>query len=132
MSALHPSIENPMFSGLMAHLQRDEKREAATERAHAVLQAELIDALLNDPVREVSVPGWIDPISQARHVVFDAFNGPKGDELLCRLLCVVGLAAQGKLCGLHVMAGSLIAEIAAEHAAFHADDMARAMLEQDE
>jgi len=131
MSALL-HIENPMFSDLMAHLRRDEAREQAHERAHAVLHAELIDALLNDPVREVSTPGWPAAVSKAQDVVFDELAGMRGDEFLCRLLCVVGLAAQGKFNGLHVMAGSLIAEVADRHAAFHADDMAAAMLEPDQ
>jgi hypothetical protein len=51
-------IENPMVSGLAAHQEREESRASEESARYAYLHAQMLDALLNDPNREVECPGF--------------------------------------------------------------------------
>ncbi len=97
----------------------------AASRAHRVLRTEMVEALLNDPQRKVQTPGFNLPAMTAAEVVNDNFAGTNGDASLLELLRIVGLCAAGNSTPeLHLRASAWIAGAAAEHAAFHRDDLA--------
>ncbi len=108
----------------------ERRRSPAVRDAHSTLRAELIDALLHDPQRLVSTPGFNDPSMPALDVVLDYFSGvnPKAENVFHEILRIVGQVASGDLtsetrCELQLRAAASIAAMADSHAAWHRDDL---------
>jgi len=126
------AIENPMVVGLARHLARKDRCDNLADKAFVTLRDELIDALLTDPAKLVRTPGFGKREHSAADVVSDNFAGASGDAALHELLSIVGLCAKGNGGNeLHMRAKAWIAARAAEHAAWHQDDLL-AELEGDE
>lgn len=118
------------MSAQLHYLQREQRTDHATRNAHNALRTELIDALMHDPARLVSTPGFHDPQMAAMNVVLDHFSGIKADNLLHETLRIIGRVACGSLDRealreLQLRASALIAAQAQAHATWHRDDMVR-------
>ena len=116
-------VENGMVVGLGAAL---DERYGSTELEFLALRDELIDALLQDPARIVSTPGFerTKPMTAAE-VVEDSFDYPGGGASLHELLRIVGAVAAGRLSSaeanrLHLRASAWIATAGVVHAEYHA------------
>jgi hypothetical protein len=113
-------LDNPMVSSLGRYYARQDRGETLAEKAYTSLRDELADALMADPQRLVRTPGYSVKEQPAAAVIGEDLC----DEPLHELLRIVALCAQGKTdAELHLRAAAWIAARAAEHAAFHRDDL---------
>lgn len=117
-------LNNPMVTGLTRSLDRGARLEAMTARAHDYLVAELRDALLQDPARKVSTPGYGSQQTAAMEVVYDEFAGTDGDALLHDLIRIAAEASQGRP-EAQLRAQAWLKTMTERHAAFHEADLVR-------
>jgi hypothetical protein len=78
-------IENPMVSGLAAHQERDEAHASEETARYAHLHQQMLDALLNDPRREVDCPKFLRKSSPAYHAAWVAVDDEHTEELFTLL-----------------------------------------------
>ena len=102
------------------HLSSVDSKAAAYEVAHAFLAGELLDALLTDPARIVSTPGYSPQAMSAADIVLDAVFGDDGDEIKLCLARALSLAAEAG----DEQCIRIRALICKDHAEFHADEQA--------
>ena len=128
------TLENAMVSGLGGYYTRQERRDALAESAYVTLRDELVDALMLDPAREVSTPGFGKRRSTATaiDVIGEAIDSRGGEQVLHELLRIVAMCAAGRADHeLHLRASAWIAARAAAHAAYHVDDLVAEIEEGD-
>lgn len=116
----HP--DNPA----VAQAERDFDAQAmaaeCAARAHRYMRDECIDALLFDPARLISTPGFKRKRMAAEDVLYESFSERDGDERLHEVARILGLVAQGATePSLPLRASALLATIANEHAAWHVE-----------
>lgn len=88
------------------------------------LMQELIDAIIQNPAREISTPGFgTGPRMTATEVIDDLLAGKDREAETHALMRLLGRCAAGKLDHeTHLLASGLLATLAREHADFHADE----------
>jgi hypothetical protein len=81
---------------MLAPTLREKDREAERDESlahHSDLFGEALDALLNDPTRKISTPGWPRREAPAFDVLMDEMAGENSDEMRTRLARIVAWAA---------------------------------------
>lgn len=106
-------------------IQPTRRAEIRTERSTQLfvqLRDELQSALMTDPQREVSVPGFRDDGTEmtACDVFFDDLAGTDSDLRRHTLVRLLADAARGQ--DVQMRATAYIADLARRHAAFHEGD----------
>jgi hypothetical protein len=84
---------DPIVIATNAYLDRQAAKEEAHQARFDQLFTELQTALLTDPSRPVSAPGWGTNNATAVEIVNDTFAG-RDDTSLVELLALVGRVAQ--------------------------------------
>lgn len=117
------------YAALMETQRLDaaDRADAAYAEAHANLFHEALAALMEDPKREISAPGFGlrgEPPRQwtALEMVEDQFAG--SDDFLLRALRIIARASKSTDTLTRLEAQSWLAEMAGKHADFHAEDAA--------
>ena len=111
---------NPVEHAAM-HEARAELLAETTAAAHQRLFLAAVDALTNDPTKQLDVPGFrVHSEMPAHEVVADAAAGD--ERVLIDLLRAVGQAAACTDSGVRLAAQAWIAAMAKRHADFHCDD----------
>jgi N-acetylglucosamine kinase-like BadF-type ATPase len=120
------ALDNPRATGAGFEygdlLECSQSRIARLALRQRHLKEDFITAFTLGPKKHVRTPGWSDAYTQRPHatveeVVLDAFSGER-DESLAKLLAIV--ARQCKAGDSEAI--SLVHEMAAKYAAFHAGD----------
>lgn len=116
-------LDNPMHSGLQAHQERAEAREARLSLAYQQLRTEFVTALFADPQTTIATPGFVPTSMRCIDVVEEQFSNEASGPLaaLLRLLVV---AAEHDAPELRVPAQAIVMRMARAHATYHAQDMA--------
>lgn len=106
-------------------LDAADRADAAYAAARANLFQEALDALMEDPTRQISAPGYrlrgeLPREWTALEMVEDQFAG--SDDFLLRALRIIALASRSTDALTRLEAQSWLAEMAGKHADFHAED----------
>ncbi len=102
------------------HLDRQEAADSAYGRSHALLKAELTQALLTDARQVVATPEWHRREAPAFDVVNDEFAGFSGEANLLGLLNVLAAAAKGTDAAVAAQALAWVDRVATSFADYHA------------
>jgi hypothetical protein len=116
-------VENPMFSGLQAHQERQEAHDALARRAYESLREEFVTALFADPQTTIKTPAFVPAKQRAIDAVIDQLNNEAGGAL-SRLLGLLTTCAEHDAPELRIPAQALVMDMARAHATYHAQDLA--------
>lgn len=107
--------------------KRAERRQEAYIAAHKQLMTELIEAVMQDPAREIATPEWTDKRMPAHEVIGELLDHRGADGLWREAVWLIGQIAAGKFDHqVHLRGSALLAVLARQHADFHADIVAEA------
>ena len=111
---------DPIPAAAADFLDRQERLIETTEQAHRRLFVEMADALAEDPMRNISAPGYrySTDWTPARIVADDMTEGMAAD-----LLRIVALAAMSADHALRLPAQAFMAAVALRHADYHCDEL---------
>jgi hypothetical protein len=116
-------LDNPMTTGLAAHLTRNERRDEAVTKAYCALRAEFVTALFANVLTTLPTPAYIPAHQAALDVVADLIDADRGG-LLDSMLRLVITCAQGEDPATRLPATALLARMAHAYADAHAHDQA--------